>query len=93
MATPEQLETMLDIENNPFIHWDAPTATPEQRTWRTDDVAHTRAMRKLKFKVEFYQLALDEINAGHTEYSQEVVNLCKEKLELWKFRLHQAIYN
>lgn len=89
----EREERMLDIDNNPFIDWSAPNPTDEQRTWITDDVAHSRAMRKLKFKVDFYQMALDEINAGNVIYSQEVVDLCKEKLAEWKFRLHQAIYN
>jgi len=85
-------ERMLDIANNPFIDWsEAPRA--EQRTWQTDDVAHSRAMKKLKFKVTFYQMALDEIAKGEVAYNQEVVDLCKAKLALWKGRLHQAIYN
>jgi len=84
---------MVDIMNNPFIDWtDRSPALPNE--WRTDDVAHSRAYRKLRFKVNFYELALKEINeVGEENYLPEVIEMVKEKLQLWKFRLHQAIYN
>jgi len=89
----KRMNDMLDIEFNPFIAREESRITDEMHTWATDDVAHFRAYKKLRHKVEFYKEAMRQIENGDTQYSEEVKALVVAKLAEWQHRLNQAIYN
>jgi len=54
MATPPQVEDMLDIANNPFIDWSSREPIREPTQWATDTEAGRKVYSRIRKEIKYF---------------------------------------
>lgn len=94
MLTESEMNTFLDMANNPFIDWSNRGVEQRPPLWETDDIACAKVINKLR-----REIAKREFKLAHPPlmYSNEQrlawFNRLQEELQYWTSRLTDARYN
>lgn len=87
MQTPTE-EQMLDFDNNPFIDWSDRGVRQRPTQWHQDEEACTKVLKAIKKHLKALEVML-----AYPDAPPDFLASVLLEIEIWRSRLHQAIYN